>query len=273
MAYGALALARLGLQVRAVVGVDAEAAGAAELDLLRAAGIEVRPVDLAHAPVFVNDERPDGRIQTCLAVPDTIPTAALPLGWEAADVVLLAPVAGELEAAWAAVPSPGATVALGWQGLLRTVAPGELVRRRPPSASALLERADLVGLSLADVEPTLPVAELERHLGHGTSILLTDAERGGYLAEAGHPSGRRRWRTYAAVPADEVVDPTGAGDVALATLLAARVDMPRLGGVQGGWLALRLAAAAGSLCVEAPGLFGVPDLASVVRRAARRRAA
>ena len=41
VSYGGLTLARLGLRVRAVVGADAEAARAWELDLLREAGAAV----------------------------------------------------------------------------------------------------------------------------------------------------------------------------------------------------------------------------------------
>ena len=39
--YGALTLGRLGFRVRALVGVDREAASARELDLLRAAGVVI----------------------------------------------------------------------------------------------------------------------------------------------------------------------------------------------------------------------------------------
>src|SRR5687767_7324595 len=61
--YGALALARLGFRVRALVGADREAAEAHELDLLRGAGADVAIVRLRSGPVFENIEAPDGRRQ------------------------------------------------------------------------------------------------------------------------------------------------------------------------------------------------------------------
>lgn len=271
MAYGALTLARLGLRVRAVVGVDELASTAPELDLLREAGVEVVLVQLARGPAFRNEEHPAGRSQTAIQAADPMPISAVPVPWLAADAVLLAPVASELSDDWPDALPHDAFVALGWQGLLREISPGAPVVRRRPAPSRLVARASLVGLSRTDVEPDQPIAGLERQLAPDAELLVTDAERGGFLAIPGHPSGRRRWRTYRAIPPDGVVDPTGAGDVFLATLFAARVDPRRLGGPQDSGLDLRLAAAAASLSVEAPGLFGVPDLASVLRRATRRR--
>src|SRR4051794_36337976 len=61
VSYSALTTARLGIPTAAIVGVDAQAARAGELDLLRLAGVDVRLVPLEHGPVFVNIERPQGR--------------------------------------------------------------------------------------------------------------------------------------------------------------------------------------------------------------------
>ena len=63
VSYGALAIARLGLRVAALVGTDAQAAEAEELETLRESGVDVRVAALASGPVFENIEGPGGRRQ------------------------------------------------------------------------------------------------------------------------------------------------------------------------------------------------------------------
>src|SRR5690349_17239222 len=104
VSYSALVTARLGLPTGALIGVDEEAAGAPELDLLREAGVDVRLVELAHGPVFVNIERPEGRHQLCEDRSDPVPVDAVPDEWRAAPGWILAPVAAELPPAWATLP-------------------------------------------------------------------------------------------------------------------------------------------------------------------------
>ena len=107
VSYSALTTARLGLPTAAIVGVDTEASTAAELDLLREAGVDVHLVLLEHGPVFVNIERPEGRLQLCGDHSDPIPVAAVPDAWRSAPGWILAPVAAELPPAWAEVPARG----------------------------------------------------------------------------------------------------------------------------------------------------------------------
>lgn len=268
--YGALTLARLGVPTACLLGVDPAAAGAEELALLRAAGLALLPVLLDQGPVFVNEQTPAGRRQRWVSGSDPLAVSGLPTDWQAAEAFLFAPVADELGSDWAEVPPVGATVAFGWQGLLRTLERGGSVRRRPPRAHPLLTRADLVGLSAEDLEPDVALDDLAVLLRPGATLVLTRGTRGGLafgVGLGGRPVGLVR---YPATPAT-TVDPTGAGDVFLAAVLAARVR-PRLVaglGVRGD---LRLAAAAGALAVEARGIESVPRLAAVVERLARERA-
>lgn len=262
--YGALALARLGVRTGALIGLDPAARDAHELALLEAAGVEVIRVPLGHGPVFVNEERPTGRVQTCRSVSDPIPVDALPAAWRAAPAWLLAPVAAEVPDAWAEVPRAEACVAFGWQGILRHLFAGERVWPIDPGPSPLLARADLVGVSRHDLPHGLSMADVASWLGSPCELLITAGPEGGLLLRYRHGrvvGGRR----YPGVPVREEVDPTGAGDTMLAGLLAGRLATGE-GRPRGS--ALRLGAFAAALLVERPGLDAVPTLAAVRARLA-----
>lgn len=263
--YAALALARLGVRTGAVMGVDPLAARAAELDLLRVSGVDLRLVELGQGPVFENVETPDGRVQYARSVSDRVPAGALPGSWRSAPGWMIAPVAGEVDDAWADVIPDGSLVGLGWQGLLRELVTTGPVRRLPPGPSSLLARADVVGVSRDDLDPNLDLADLCRLLRPGADLIVTKGRRGGLAMEVG-PDGPGRLRHYGIVPSARIVDPTGAGDSFLAGVVAARL-MPRLvgGRTTGGW-DLRLGAVLASLVVEGPGLAGVPERPAIIAR-------
>ncbi len=94
--YSALVTARLGVPTAALMGVDALSEDAHELELLRAAGVDLRTVVLDRGPVFRNIERPEGRLQHSEGPSDPIPPAAIPEDWLGAPGWILAPVASEL---------------------------------------------------------------------------------------------------------------------------------------------------------------------------------
>jgi sugar/nucleoside kinase (ribokinase family) len=269
--YAALTLAHLGLRVRALIGVDSLAAEARELDLLRAAGAEIALVHLDRGPVFENVEGAGGRIQRCLSESDPVPTSALPAGWGRPSGWLLAPVADELAPEWAMVPPAGAFVAVGWQGMLRTLMAGDVVRRRAATRNALIARANLVGLSRDDLVPDTSPEALVDLIDPRTELVVTEGDGGGRIAAPASARGRPRpWRRYCAIPSDGAVDPTGAGDVLLAAILALRLNPSLAGRPLGRGSDVRLAAAAASLATEAQGLSGVPELDAVLRRMRRR---
>ena len=271
VSYAALTTARLGLATGAVIGLDAEASTATELDQLREAGVELLVVALAEGPVFRNVDRPMGRVQTSVATGVPMPAVALPPAWRRARAWSLVPVADELGDDWAAVPDDAAVVGVAWQGMLRTLRPGHAVTQRMPSERALLRRADLVGVSHQDVPSATTPEDLAIFLKAGARLLLTRGIEGGLMLEVG-TGGRplRRLVRYLPTPGEPEIDPTGAGDTFLATLLAATIRPDLLGPApHRRGAALHFAAAAGSLAVEGVGLAGVPDLAAVLARAAR----
>jgi sugar/nucleoside kinase (ribokinase family) len=267
--YAALTTARLGLRTAAIVGADREAASAAELDLLRAAGVELLVVPLAESPVFRNVETPSGRVQTCPIPGQPVPPVDLPRAWLAAGAWSLVPVAAEIGAAWARIVPNHAFLTVGWQGWLRELAAGRTVERRAPRSSALLRRADLIGVSHHDLAPGTLASDLRRLLRAEAALVLTDGEHGGQLLRRGPHGADEDWR-YDAIEPDLELDPTGAGDTFLGALLASlvrRSTAPAALADLGPDLAF--AAAAASLVIEQPGLLGVPDLDAVQARLAR----
>jgi len=267
--YSALTTARLGLRTGAIVGVDAAAARAAELDLLRAAGVDLVLVPLDEGPVFRNRETPAGRVQACVVPGRPLPVSPLPERWCGVSVWSFVPVAAELDAEWLSVLPADAFLILGWQGLLRRLEPGHEVVRQAPRHSRLAERADLVGVSRHDLPPETALPGLLQLLGAGARLVVTDGLDGGRMLERAS-DGTVRTSRYGAVAADRDVDPTGAGDVFLASLVTALVRdgaMSTFGPRSGS--DLRFAATAASFVVEAPGLLGVPDLAAVLARLER----
>jgi sugar/nucleoside kinase (ribokinase family) len=269
--YAALTTARLGLRTAAVVGVDAEAAGAHELDALREAGVDIVAVDLPEGPIFHNVETPEGRVQTAMARGVPIHPVPIPESWRATASWSLVPVAGEVDDEWVRVIDPEALVAVAWQGMLRRLEPGQRVERVPPAERAIVRRADLVGLSHLDVARDTSLGDLCRFLHPGARLLVPQGGQGGLLVTT-DDGGPVEVLRYLPTPTDGEVDPTGAGDTFLAALLTALVRR-RLAGAGGHSLAraLRFAAAAGSLAVEDVGLAGVPDRSAVLIRRARER--
>jgi sugar/nucleoside kinase (ribokinase family) len=269
VAYAALTTARLGIPTAAIVGVDASASDALELDRLAEAGVAILRIPLAEGPIFDNRETPTGRVQTCVAAGVRLPIPEIPAAWLPAHGWSLVPVAGELDDAWAAVVPASASLAVAWQGFLRELVPGREVVRQVPETSAVLGRADLVGVSRDDVAAGTSEDTLWRPLHPGAALLLTDGSAGGAWIQVG-PDGPVEVTRYGAIPPTVHVDPTGAGDVVLAALHAVMLK-PSITGVADPdrQAMLRFAAAAGSLVVEGRGLDGVPWLDDVLRRAAR----
>ena len=264
--YSALALARLGLKVGALVVADELAASSAELDMVRAAGVDVRVIPGSHGPVFINIETPTGRVQHTPQVSDRVDPAYLPEAWRSAKAWMIAPVAAETGDEWVDHIPPDALVALGWQGLLRVLVAGAPVHHLPPGPSAVARRADLIGVGSDDVDDATTPAHLAAFMKPGATLLFTDGVHGGTAYRVGDRPDDLEPRHWHSIPIRKYVDPVGAGDTFLSGVFAAWVNPGTVASWDGPDPDLRLGAAVGSLILEGPGVYGVPYLADAIER-------
>jgi 1D-myo-inositol 3-kinase len=200
--------------------------------------------------VFENVYGPDGRrTQRVLSVAPALDPARVPAAWHEPDLLLLAPVLGELDPAAFVRTVRARRVGLCAQGLVRAVrADGSVVPRRwEPDVRAL---AGVAAAVLGEDEATGQPDLVEQLAAAVPIVAFTHGAAGCEVLVQGR--GTRRVGTH---PAPEV-DPTGAGDVFAAAFLLALargsdpVDAARLG------------AAAASIVVEGRGgetLARVPE--------------
>jgi sugar/nucleoside kinase (ribokinase family) len=232
--YGALALAALGARVRVLT------AAAADFPREALAGVEALVLPSPATTTFENAYDAAGRrTQRVEAAAERLDPEALPEGWRDVDLLLLAPVLGELVPAAFTRAVRARVRGLGLQGLVRQVLPGGAVAPRrlevTPGALAGLDLA-VLGEDEALGQPGLVAA-----LAAALPLVAFTRGRSGCDLLSGAAT-----RHVGVHPAREV-DPTGAGDVfAAATLLAlARGDEPGA--------AARLGAAAASIVIEGRG--------------------
>jgi sugar/nucleoside kinase (ribokinase family) len=185
----------------------------------------------------------------------------LPDDWRNARIVLLGPVAGEIDASLAAAFSPRTLLAAGAQGWLREIGPDAAVRPVPPgawNARPILEHLDALFLSDEDLPIDAPGAH-PAVLDEWAALVDVLAFTRGYAGADVH--WNNEWRRIDAVPANPT-DLTGAGDVFAAAFLI------RYAETHDAWTAARFAAAAASLVIEGEGVEGVPTRAMVEARLA-----
>ncbi len=182
----------------------------------------------------------------------------LPDEWRAARIVLLGPVAGEVDPALAAAFSPGTLIGAGAQGWLREIGADEVVQPVPYdrwNAAPLLQHVRALFLSDED----LSAEDAPAALAEWSALVDVLAFTRGYAgADVYYKGDWRRIDAFAAEPTDL----TGAGDVFAAAFLIRYAD------TNDAWQAARWGAAAASLVIEGPGVDAVPTLAAVEARLA-----
>lgn len=269
--YGALAVARLGLPCRVLIGVDDEAASAHELGLLLAAGCEIELARLKRGPIFDNQETPAGRHQIAHSPSDRIPLRELPRRWRNSDAVLLGPVADELGPAWASAFPASTLVGVGWQGVMRRLIAGRPVELLPVRPLALIARADVATTSVEELQVVVGHAPLSGLLPrNGQQVLISNGPAP--LLHLERTSGGLRGRVMPVEPARQVADTTGAGDTLLAAWLVGLVATRAAGLDAGPARLIRFATTAATVKVEAGGLADMPDLRALCERLLKRPA-
>ena len=253
--YAAVTASRLGLEVGLLTSFGPEY----PLDALPS-GLEVVDVPSARTTMYRVDESRQGRTLTLLARAEDIEEGHLPEAWREVPLVLLCPVANEVDPGLAAVFEQ-ASVGVLPQGWMRARGKdGVVAPQRWEDADLVLPHAHSVVVSEEDVEPFEKDAlEWFQRVPVG---VVTRGSRGATLFVNGDP--------YHVEPdTAAAVDPTGAGDVFATVLL---LEYEREGNH---WDAAAAAACAAAMSVEAPGAAGTPDRAALDARlrAYRRRQA
>ena len=246
--YAALTAHRLGRQV-AVVSAPAELPP----DWPDTIAVAFHPSPAP--PTFENRYTSQGRQQILHAASEPITLEDIPLAWRDAPVVHLGPVLGETPEQLVQL-FPNALLGVTPQGWMRAWGPilPAAVRYRPwrPDPD-LLRRIDALVLSIEDVKGDEGL--VARYARDCRLVVLTRGALGATLFLHG------KAHHVAAFPAVER-DPTGAGDVFAAALLA------RLHETGDPFAAARFAACVAAGSVEDVGAQGIPTRAGVEQRMA-----
>lgn len=207
VSYAALMAKRFGHQV----GIFTSAATDEPLlkKLLPAAELSLRAAE--NTTTFSNIYSDEGRTQYVHALSAPLDYDMLPVGWTDVPLVHLAPLVNEVDFNFAA-NFPNSTVLLTPQGYMREWGEDGRVQFKRFLDSDVLNAIDILVLSKQDIREA---PELEYEFPKYTKhVLVTDGENGGTYYCDGEAS------SYAAYSVEKEIDPTGAGDVFAASLLA-----------------------------------------------------
>lgn len=242
--YAALTAQALGLSAAVVTscGPDVDPASAMP-------GIPVHVVPSAETTTFINIYRDGRRRQILKGVGGKIHGTDVPVAWRGAPLVLLGPLAQELDESIFQFLT-GDTVAASIQGWLRKWEESGEVSPTTWEGATLLPQVSVAIFSDDD-------SPLEQQIADWAGLCSTLIHTHGGDGCSVHTGGV--WRHLPAFPANEI-DPTGAGDVfATAFLIRFRESNDPLD-------AARFASCAASFCVEAEGVNGIPTRGQIEER-------
>lgn len=244
--YAALAARNLGARVAVLTSAGWEPG---LVDVLT--DIRVARLAAEQTTRFVNRYRDGRREQRIAALAEPLSAQHVPPEWRGAAMVLVAPVAQEVDPALVEA-FPEALVAVSPQGWMRHWDRRGRIKPIPwPHAEQVLARAGATILSEEDLpDPRLA----ERYAAQARLLVVTQAERGARVYHEGQV-----YQSPAFQP-ERVADPTGAGDVFAAAFLLAlrRTGDPCHSADYANCVA--------SFVVEQPGPAGIPTAEQVEAR-------
>ncbi len=208
----------------------------------------VLPLPSPVTTTFANIYTEDGRIQYCYATALPIQAEDIPPAMRRPRLVLLGPVANEIQPDVAAIFPESTRVGAVPQGWMRTWDQSGRVHSQPwETADQILPHLDVLVLSLEDIDYDL--GRLEPFFQQVPIVVLTEYRNGSTVYQR-QADGAVKATPIPPRPANEV-DPTGAGDI-FATAFLLRLEET------GDPLhAARYANVTASFGVEAPGIEGI----------------
>ena len=233
--FGALAAKRLGLSPAVVTSVGSDVELSHTLS-----GIPVHVVPSSQTTTFLNTYVSGRRTQYIKEVGGRISASDVPSEWLAAPLVMLGPLAQEVDAGLVKL-FPQSIVVASIQGWLRQWDDEGKVSSCSWSGKDVLPYVDAAILSIDDIEDT---AALDAWKDLTSVLIFTQGSEGIDV----HFEGA--WHQVNAYPVNEV-DPTGAGDVFAAAYLV------RFAETRDVLLSVDFASCAASFCVEAQGAGGI----------------
>jgi len=217
-------------------------------------GIEVLVLPSPVTTTFQNLYSTDGaRTQFLRALAGGIKAEDIPLAWREAKIVLLGPLAGELEGSIGRI-FPHSLIGVTPQGWMRRWDEEGRVLPKPwEGAAGVLKYARVVIFSEHDVQRDESV--IQAYARMADILVVTKGARGATVYHRGEV------RHFPAFETREV-DPTGAGDVFAAAYL---IELERSGDP---YAAAHFANCVASFVVEKRGTEGIPTLEQVQQRLA-----
>lgn len=198
---------------------------------------------------FANIYTPHGRIQYCFTPAPPIGAPDIPLIFRRPDMVLLGPIAGEIEPDVAALFPEETLVAAVPQGWMRRWdADGRVHSKAWENAAQILPHLDALVLSLEDID--YEWERLAPAFDYVPLIVVTEYRDGSTVFQR-QPDGNILEAKIPPRPAVEV-DPTGAGDIFTTAFLI------RLEETGDPIIAARFGNVAASMSVEHVGTTGIP---------------